>query len=97
MIEDVRGNVFSFLPRLVRRLALRAYHTHKPLGHDTRKRRGDKKGLHTHIEQTCNGGRRIIGMKRAQHEVPGERGLDRDLCSFKIAYLTKHYYVGVLP
>ena len=35
-------------------------------------------------------------MERAQHQVPGQRGLDGDLRSFQVANFPEHDHVGVL-
>ena len=40
---------------------------------------------------------RVVGVQRREHEVAGERGLDRDLGGLEVADLADHDDVRVLP
>jgi len=57
----------------------------------------DQERLDPHVEQTGDGGRRIVGVQRGQHQVAGERRLDGDLGRFEVANLADHDDVGILP
>ncbi len=37
----------------------------------------------------------VVGVQRGEHQVPGERGLDRDLRGLAVADLADHDHVGV--
>jgi hypothetical protein len=40
---------------------------------------------------------RVVGVQRAEHDVPGERGLHRGLGGLLVADLAHHDRVGVVP
>src|SRR5690606_14984798 len=41
--------------------------------------RGDEERLNAHVDHTRNGGRRVVGVQRAEHKVTGQSGLDSNL------------------
>ena len=49
---------------VIRRLALFAENAHKTLTHDRLNGTGDKERLHTHVNQTRDRARRIVGVER---------------------------------
>src|SRR5437667_387944 len=57
---------------------------------------GYEVGLDAHILQSGDRARRIVGVERREHEVAGERGLDRDLGRLEVADLTDQDHVGIL-
>ena len=85
-----------FGTRLIGRLALGADGTHQALGDDGLERGRDQEGLEAHVQQTGDRGRRIIGMQGGEHDVTGQRGLDRDLRGLEVTDLTDQDLVGVL-
>ncbi len=40
---------------------------------------------------------RVVGVQRAEHRVPGQRGLDGDFGRFQVADLADQDLVGILP
>ena len=60
-------------------------------------RRGDEERLDAHVEEARDRRRRVVGVQRREHEVAGERGLDRDLGGLEVANLADHDDVRVLP
>ena len=84
----VRGDVIVDLEAVVAHLlgghdhfllAAVAQPAREALGDDGVDRRGDEERLDAHVDQARDGGRRVVGVQRGEHEVAGERGLDRDL------------------
>ena len=49
-----------------------------------------------HVAHPGDRARRVVGVDGGQHEVPGERGLDRDLGGFAVADFADHDHVGIL-
>ena len=60
-------------------------------------RGGNEERFHTHVDQTRDRARRIVGVQGAENEMAGERGLHRDLRRLQIARLPDHDPVRVLP
>ena len=80
-----------------RLLAVRADLAREALGEDEVDRGGDQERLDAHVEQAGDGRRGVVGVQRGEHQVAGERGLDRDLRGLEVADLADHDDVGVLP
>ena len=66
------------------------------LGADEVQRAGDQERLDAHVHQTVDRARGIVGVQRRQHEVAGQRGLDRDLGGFEVADFADQDGVRVL-
>ncbi len=59
-------------------------------------RRGDEERLDAHVDEAGDGAGGVVGVHGGEHEVAGERGLDRDLGGLLVADLADHDDVGVL-
>ena len=70
---------------------------HQALGQHAQERGAEQKRLHAHVDQAVHGAGRVVGVQCGQHQVAGERSLDRDLCGLKVADLADHDHVRVLP
>ena len=84
--------------RLGHRLGLaagRADPAHQPLGQHREQRVGEVERVHAHVQQPGHCLRRAVGVERGQHQVAGQRGLDRDLSGFLVADLADHDHVRV--
>src|SRR5439155_498669 len=68
---DGRGLVLLF--------AMRAEHANEPLREDADDRRTQEERLDAHVDHAREGAGRIVGVDRGEHEVTGERCVDRDL------------------
>jgi hypothetical protein len=51
---------------------------HQALGADQVHRVGDQERLDAHVHQPVDAARRIVGVQGREHEVSGQRRLDRD-------------------
>ncbi|MNQ78045.1 hypothetical protein D3C85_929470 [compost metagenome] len=83
----------------VSRLGLTAVATqaaHQTLGHDQPQGRGQQEGLHPHVAQARHGPGGVVGVDGGQHQMPGQRGLDRDARRLDVADFTDHDHVRVL-
>ena len=78
-------------------LAVRAEHADEPLRDRGHERGRDQERLDAHVEQAGGDRRRVVGVDRREHEVSGERGVDRDLRGLDVSDLADHDDVGVLP
>ena len=77
-------------------LAHHAELAHEALRQHAEQRRREQIVLDAHLEQAGDGARRVVGVQRREHEVTGERRLDRDLGGLGVADLTDHDDVGIL-
>ena len=97
--EHVQVVVEQFVERrLGHRLGLaagRADAPHQPLGQHREQRVGEVERVHAHVQQPGHCLRRAVGVQRGQHQVTGQRGLDRDLGGFLVADLADHDHVRV--
>ena len=75
----------------------RADAPHQPLGQHRLQGGTEQIGLHAHVDEAGDRTRRVVGVQRAQHEMTGERGLDRDLRRLEIPDFTDHEHVRILP
>ncbi len=79
------------------RLQSRAQPADQPLRQHEPERRGDDERLEVHVEQADDGPRRVVRVQRRQHQVPGERRLQRDVGRLDVPDLADHDHVRVLP
>ena len=70
--------------------ALLADAAHESLCHNGAHGGGHEEGLHAHIDESCDGARRVVGVQGAEHQVTGEGGVDGDVGGFKVADFTDH-------
>src|SRR5690606_13836254 len=56
----------------------------------------DQERLNAHVQQAADGGGRVVGVQGGEHQVAGERRLDRDLRGLEVSNLADHDDVGVL-
>ncbi|OQA32513.1 MAG: hypothetical protein BWY57_01875 [Betaproteobacteria bacterium ADurb.Bin341] len=75
---------------------MRAKGTHQTLRHHPQQGGVDQVGRHPQIKQASNRRGRIVGVQGGQHQVPGQRGLDRHFSRFQIADFTDHDDVRIL-
>jgi hypothetical protein len=83
--------------RLELGLAVRTDLADQSLGENTFERRGDQERFHTHIAQTRDRAGSVVRVQRAEHHVPGQGRLDRDLSRLEVADLADQNLVRVLP
>ena len=76
-------------------LAVRAELAGQALGDDAVDGRGGEEGLDSHLREPGDRARGVVGVKRREHHVPGQRGLDRDPRGLGVADLADHDDVGV--
>ena len=81
---------------LVGHLAVLAHLAAKALRDDHVERGAHEERLDAHVEQAADRARRVVGVKRREHHVTGERRLDRDLGGLEVTNLTDHDDVGIL-
>ena len=79
-----------------RRAARRAGAADEPLRQHAGDRRGDQVRLDAHVEQARQRARGVVRVERREHQVAGERGLERDLDRLAVADLADQDDVGVL-
>ena len=60
-------------------LAAVAQDAHEPLRDDGAQRRTEEEAFDAEIEQARHGGGRGLGVQRRQHQMAGERRMDRDV------------------
>ena len=77
-------------------LALRAEAPHQALRADQVDRARDEERLDAHVHQAADRARRVVGVQRRQHEVAGQRRLDRDLRRLEVADFADQDDVRVL-
>src|SRR5208282_4249425 len=58
---------------------------------------GDEEGLDAHVHQTADGGGRVVGVQRGEHQVPGQSRLYADFRRLEVTNLADQDDVGVLP
>ena len=66
------------------------------LGHDGSDGGCDKEGFDTHIDESRDGGRRVVRVQRGKDQVSGQSGVDGDFTSFRVTDFTNHDDVGGL-
>jgi len=59
--------------------------------------RAHEEGLDLHLDEAGDRARRVVGVDGREHEVAGERRVDRDLRRLLVADLADHDDVRVLP
>ena len=64
--------------------------------HDGLNAAGDQEWLDAHVHQTRDSAWRVVGVKRAEHQVSSERGLNGDVRNFAITNFTDQNNVGRL-
>ena len=76
--------------------ALGAEHADEPLREHGDQRRRDQVRLDAHVDEARDRGRRVVRVERREHQVTGERRLDRDLRGLEVADLAHQHHVRVL-
>ncbi len=77
-------------------LALRADAAHEPLGADQVHGAGDEERLDSHVHEAADRPGRVVGVQGREHEMAGQRRLDRDLRRLEVANLANEDDVRVL-
>jgi hypothetical protein len=67
------------------------------LGQNPDDARPHQKCLDLHLDQPGDGAGRVVGVDGGEHQVSGERRMDRDLGRLPVADLAHHDDVGILP
>ena len=75
----------------------RAQCAYEPLGEHTLQGRSEQIAFDPHVDEPCDGRSRAVGMKRRQHQMSGQRGLNGDPSGLEIANFADHDDIGVLP
>ncbi len=70
---------------------------HQPLRHDAAKRGRDLVRLHSDVHQPGHRVGGIVGVECGEHQVAGQRSLQRDLRGLLVSDLAHQHHVGVLP
>ncbi len=96
-MEELKKYDFSTCRRAVRLFAVRAYYPDKPLCQHPYQRGSDEERLDPHVGKPHYSRGGVICMESTEHEMAGQRSLDRDLGCIHIPYLSDHYNVRVLP
>src|SRR5581483_1180819 len=81
--------------RLVHLAAVRAELAREPLREDAGHGGAGEERLDAHLVQARERARGVVRVQRREHEVTGERRLDRDLGGLAVADLAHHHHVGV--
>ena len=76
--------------------AVGTQNAHQALGEDPDDAGAHQEWLHAHVDQAGDSARRVVGVNGGQHQVTGERCLDRDLRRLFVADLADHDDVGIL-
>ena len=58
---------------------------------------GEEVGRHAHRDEAAHGAQAVVGVQGGEHEVAGERGVDRGAGGFLVAALADKNDVGVGP
>ena len=90
-VHQHRGRDFGFFA------ALGADATHQPLSQDRFDGGTNHERLDAHVFQSRDRCRRVVGVQRAEHQVAGQRRLNRDLGGFQVADFADQDRIGVLP
>ena len=69
---------------------------HQTLGENAVDGRGQQVILHAHVEHARDAAGGVVGVQRRQHQMAGQRRLDRDLGGFQIAHFADHDDVRIL-
>src|SRR5262249_12639262 len=75
---------------LDRLLAVRTNHPDQALRQNAVERRDEVIGLYAHVEEASQNVQYVVGVYRCEHQVAGERGVDRDLGGFLVADFAHH-------
>ena len=75
---------------------MRAEAADQPLGHHPFDRAGDEERLDAHVDQPRVGAGGVVGVQRAEHQVAGERRLNRVLGRFQVADFADEHHVGIV-
>jgi hypothetical protein len=86
-----------FRRRRGRDRARRARPADEALREDGHQRRRDEERLHAEVQQPGDRSRRIVGVHRAEEEMPGLGRFQRDVRGLVVADLSDENDVGVLP
>ncbi|OIQ70742.1 hypothetical protein GALL_476410 [mine drainage metagenome] len=76
---------------------MRAQLAYQSLGQHAQQRRTQQKRLNAHVGQARDGAGGIVGVQGGEHQVAGQRGLNRNLRGLKVTDFTDHDDVRVLP
>ena len=79
-----------------RMLARLANLAHQALRHHAVERRDELIRLDAHVEEAAEHVEHVVGVDRGEHQVAGQRRLDRDLRGFRVADFADHDLVGVV-
>src|SRR5262245_34166185 len=78
-------------------LTLLAVHTNETLGKNTDERRRQQIVFDTHVDQSRHCAGSIVGMKSTENKMAGEGRTDSDVGRLKVANLSNHNDIRVLP
>src|SRR3546814_6550552 len=70
--------------------------THQALGEDAVDGGGEQVVLDAHVEHAGDAAGGVVGVQGAEHQVAGERGLDRDARGFQVAHLRSEEHTSEL-
>src|SRR6476646_5157961 len=76
---------------------MRTQRAKQALSHYAEYRRLQEVRRDADVEQTVDRRGRVVRMQRREHEMPGQRGLDRHFRRLEVTDLTHHDDIGILP
>src|SRR3954464_16022797 len=79
-----------------RRLAMLAELAQQTLPDHRAQCRAQQIALDAEVEQSRHGGWRGLRVQGGQHQMPGERGMNRDMRGFRVADFADHDDIGIL-
>ena len=83
--------------RIIGFLAFLAKGANQSLGHDAQDGVSKVERIHAQIEQPCYALWCTVGVEGREHEVPGQRGLNPNMCRFLVPHLPDHDHIRVGP
>ena len=94
----VQRRFFELRARDLRRpLAVQADVPDQPLRQHAVQRRDELIRLDAHVQEPAEHVEDVVGVDRREDQVPGQRGVDRNLRGLVVADLADHDLVGIVP
>ena len=96
-LETAQAELFDYFRQRFVAFGMRCFDPpHQTLREDAVDGRGQQIIFHPHVQQSGNAAGGVVGVQGGQHQMSGQRGLDRDTRGFQIAHLADHDDVRIL-